>query len=60
MVIELGDEFTVTVERSDKSGAVVDLSLNGSVEEPESVTIQLHNGVSFTIPWEQYQRGESA
>jgi len=58
MPIELGDSFSVSITGTKKeSGRVVELNLKGSVEGPDSVRVVLHNGVSFTIPWEQYERG---
>ena len=54
--IRLGDAFDVDIHGDDYSGTVYQLQINGSIDDPDSVTVTLHNGVSFDIPWEQYQR----
>ena len=55
-VIRLGDTFDVDIHGTDYSGTVYNLQINGSYEDPDGVTVTLNNGVSFDIPWEQYER----
>jgi hypothetical protein len=54
--VRLGDTFDVDIHGDDHGGKVYQLQINGSIRDPDSVTVTLHNGVSFEIPWGQYER----
>jgi len=54
--VRLGDTFDVDIHGDDFGGKVHQLQINGSIEEPDGVTVTLHNGVTFDIPWDQYER----
>lgn len=55
-MIELLDDYTITIDGDDYSDKVVKLEVNGSTVDPDGVTVRLGNGVSFDIPWRQYER----
>ena len=54
MTVKLNDHYDIDVDGEDYSGKVVELELNGSIKDPDTVTITLDNGTTFKIPWEQY------
>lgn len=58
MTVQLTDWFSVHIAGEERDGKVVEISLQGSVTDPDEVTVRLNTGVEFTIPWEQYQRGK--
>jgi hypothetical protein len=58
MTVQLTDWFSVHIGGEERDGKVVEMTLHGSVNDPDEVTVRLDSGVKFTIPWEQYQRGE--